>query len=250
VHAGVVVSASDRAGRERLLRYCARPPLSLERLTLLRDGRIAYAIRKSWTSETHRVMQPVQFLARLAALISPPRHPLIRFYGVFAPHSSWRKKVVPPRSSCDGEGARACRLASSASSSTVALTATLPPARPRSVASSTGRPCTGAAPACSAVVGPRTRGSARTSRAVSAHRLGRAPEEDLRRGCPCVSMWRAPPVHRAHPRRGARLRNPRPLGPAVPCTAGGQGESPRLGRATARRRVSPPAAVTPAPPSA
>ncbi|MEO8902087.1 MAG: transposase [Polyangiaceae bacterium] len=37
---------------------------------------------------SHRVMQPVQFLARLAALIPPPRHPLVRFYGVFAPHAS------------------------------------------------------------------------------------------------------------------------------------------------------------------
>jgi hypothetical protein len=31
VHAGVVVEAHDREGRERLLRYCTRPPLSLER---------------------------------------------------------------------------------------------------------------------------------------------------------------------------------------------------------------------------
>jgi len=100
VHAGVVVSASDREGPERLLRYCARPPLSLERLTVLGDGRIAYAIRKPWGNETHRVMSPLQFLARLAALIPPPRHPLIRFYGVFAPHSSWRAKVVPIRSFC------------------------------------------------------------------------------------------------------------------------------------------------------
>jgi hypothetical protein len=69
VHAGVVVSASDREGRERLLRYCARPPLSLERLTVLGDGRIAYAIRKPWGNETHRVMSPLQFRARLAALI-------------------------------------------------------------------------------------------------------------------------------------------------------------------------------------
>jgi len=52
VHAGVVVSASDREGRERLLRYCARPPLSLERLSVLSDGRIAYAIRKPWGNET------------------------------------------------------------------------------------------------------------------------------------------------------------------------------------------------------
>ena len=75
VHAGVVVSATDRDGRERLLRYCARPPLSLERLSVLDDGRIAYAIRKPWGNETHRVMSPLQFLARLAALIPPPRHP-------------------------------------------------------------------------------------------------------------------------------------------------------------------------------
>ncbi len=79
---GVVVSGTDRDGRERLLRYCARPPLSLERLSVLDDGRIAYAIRKPWGNETHRVMSPLQFLARLTALIPPPRHPLIRFYGV------------------------------------------------------------------------------------------------------------------------------------------------------------------------
>jgi hypothetical protein len=39
-------------------------------------------------------MTPTQFLARLCALIPPPRHPLVRFHGVFAPHSSWRSQVV------------------------------------------------------------------------------------------------------------------------------------------------------------
>jgi hypothetical protein len=39
-------------------------------------------------------MTPVQFLARLAALVPPPRHPLVRFYGVWAPHSQWRSRVV------------------------------------------------------------------------------------------------------------------------------------------------------------
>jgi hypothetical protein len=95
VHAGVRIEAHDREGRERLLRYCARPPLSLARLSRLPDGRVAYALRKPWGRQTHRVMRPVDFLARLAALIPPPRHPLIRFHGVLAPHSSWRKAVVP-----------------------------------------------------------------------------------------------------------------------------------------------------------
>lgn len=96
IHAGVVVSANDREGRERLLRYCARPAVSLERLSRLPDGRVAYALRKPWGRQTHRVMDPTTFLARLAALVPPPRHPLVRFHGVFAPHSAWRKKVVPP----------------------------------------------------------------------------------------------------------------------------------------------------------
>jgi hypothetical protein len=94
IHAAVAVTASDRDGRERLLRYCARAPLSLERLALLPDGRIAYRIKAPRGRQTHRVMTPLQFLARLCALIPPPRHPLIRFHGVFAPHSAWRRAVV------------------------------------------------------------------------------------------------------------------------------------------------------------
>ncbi len=40
-------------------------------------------------------MTPLELLARLAALIPPPRHPLVRFHGAFAPRSSWRCEVVP-----------------------------------------------------------------------------------------------------------------------------------------------------------
>jgi hypothetical protein len=115
LHAGVVVSASDREGRERLLRYCGRPPLSLERLNVTDDGMIAYRLRRPFgRGQTHRVMTPMQFMARLVALIPPPRCPLIRFHGVFAPHSSWRSSVVPetstfatqhPEHPCAGERA-------------------------------------------------------------------------------------------------------------------------------------------------
>jgi hypothetical protein len=38
------IAAYDDAGRERLVRYCTRPPFALERIELLRDGRVAYLL--------------------------------------------------------------------------------------------------------------------------------------------------------------------------------------------------------------
>jgi hypothetical protein len=35
---------------------------------------------------THRLMTPIEFMARLAALVPPPRFPLVRYHGTLAPH--------------------------------------------------------------------------------------------------------------------------------------------------------------------
>jgi hypothetical protein len=76
VHAGVAVRAGDREGLERLCRYCARPPFSLERLSLLPDGRLAYLLRKPRRNgATHLVMTPMQLLARISSLIPPASLP-------------------------------------------------------------------------------------------------------------------------------------------------------------------------------
>ena len=40
VHANVCVAARDRERLERLCRYCARPAVATERLSLLADGRL------------------------------------------------------------------------------------------------------------------------------------------------------------------------------------------------------------------
>src|SRR5262249_47380301 len=40
VHAGVTIRAADRPGLERLLRYAARVPVALSRLSRLADGRV------------------------------------------------------------------------------------------------------------------------------------------------------------------------------------------------------------------
>jgi hypothetical protein len=94
--AGVRIAADDDFGREHLLRYCARPPLSLARLIELPHGKLGYRIKKLRNHRNKlRITTPLELLARLAALIPPPRHPLVRFHSAFAPRSSWRELVVP-----------------------------------------------------------------------------------------------------------------------------------------------------------
>ena len=96
LHASVRIAADDDLGRERLMRYGARPPIALDRLRRLPGGRISYRIKKLRDGRAkHRVMTPLEFLARLAAIVAPPRYPLLRYHGVLAPRSSWRRDVIP-----------------------------------------------------------------------------------------------------------------------------------------------------------
>jgi hypothetical protein len=46
VHCAVRVEAGDDQRRERLVRYCARPPFALERIEVMKDGRVAYRSRR------------------------------------------------------------------------------------------------------------------------------------------------------------------------------------------------------------
>jgi hypothetical protein len=113
LHAGVRIEAGDDRGRERLCRYATRPPLSLERLRRLPGGRIAYRLKYvSRGRGKHRVMSGIEFMARLAAIIAPPRYPLLRYAGVLAPRSAWRRDVIPkPPERRDGcEAAQAARV--------------------------------------------------------------------------------------------------------------------------------------------
>ncbi|MFO0523820.1 MAG: transposase [bacterium] len=43
---------------------------------------------------THVVLDPLDFIARLAALVPPPRRHLTRYHGVFALHSSPRALIA------------------------------------------------------------------------------------------------------------------------------------------------------------
>ena len=100
---------------EHLLRYCARPPFALERLSVTRgpDGRIArirYVLprhkaatwvgpgrgRKSTRPGADGVVEltPYEFLDRRADLVPPPRKHRHRYHGVFAPNHKLRRAVT------------------------------------------------------------------------------------------------------------------------------------------------------------
>jgi tetratricopeptide (TPR) repeat protein len=82
LHAGIGVEADQRAKLERLARYVSRPPVSVERLALTAQGQVRYRLKTPYRDgTTHIVLEPVDFMARLAALVPPPRAHLTRYHG-------------------------------------------------------------------------------------------------------------------------------------------------------------------------
>lgn len=62
------------------------------------DDQILYRAKHSAPGTPRRLhLSPTQFLGRIAALIPPPRSHLLRYHGVFVPHSKHRGRIVPQR---------------------------------------------------------------------------------------------------------------------------------------------------------
>jgi hypothetical protein len=96
LHAGIGVEAEQREKLERLTRYVSRPPVSVERLDLTSQGQVRYCLKTPYRDgTTHIVLEPLDFIARLAALVPPPRVHLTRFHGVFAAHAALRAAITP-----------------------------------------------------------------------------------------------------------------------------------------------------------
>jgi hypothetical protein len=91
----VRIEAADRAGRERLLRYCARPPFALDRLRELGPERLRYELTKPGPGGAGSLLlTPVALIDRIAALVPPPRLHRHRYFGVLAPNSPLRTAVT------------------------------------------------------------------------------------------------------------------------------------------------------------
>jgi Putative transposase len=65
-----------------------RPPLAGERLTESTGGQLLYHFRRPWRDgSTALLLDPLELLARLAALVPPPRRPLLAYHGLLAPRA-------------------------------------------------------------------------------------------------------------------------------------------------------------------
>jgi len=98
LHAGVAARADERKKLERLCRYISRPAVSEQRLSLTPNGNVRYQLKTPYRDgTTHVIFEPLDFIARLAALVPKPRVNLTRFHGVFAPNSKHRALVTPAK---------------------------------------------------------------------------------------------------------------------------------------------------------
>jgi hypothetical protein len=98
LHAGVSCEGHQKNKRERLCRYIARPAVAIPRLSQSSTGKVVYTLKTPYRDGTTQVaFDPVDFIARLAALVPKPRVNLTRYHGVLAPNHRLRRLVTPAR---------------------------------------------------------------------------------------------------------------------------------------------------------
>jgi hypothetical protein len=87
-------NAQDRGKFERLCRYITRSGVSEKRLAITTYGKVRYKLKTPYRDGTtgdrrsHAIFErgglpPLDFIARLVALVPKPRVNLTRFHGVF-----------------------------------------------------------------------------------------------------------------------------------------------------------------------
>ena len=102
VDTSVCIAAHDRAGLERLLRYCARPPFALERLRKAGSELVYRCAKQHSEPGTDKcggkvdeiTLTPLELIDRIAALLPLPRTHRHRYFGVLAPNSPLRAVVT------------------------------------------------------------------------------------------------------------------------------------------------------------
>jgi len=97
LHGAVRIDDSDREGQEKLLRYCARPVFSRDRLGWWNEQKqqLVYQFQRPLPDgRTHEILSAMDLMKRLAELIPPPWINMVRYYGALAPNAKIREQVV------------------------------------------------------------------------------------------------------------------------------------------------------------
>ncbi len=96
LNARVWISGRERDKLEKLIRYMARGPIATERLSESFPNMLIYKMKTRWRDgTTHVSFSYLDFIARLVALIPPPKMNMVRYHGVFAPNFKDRNQIVP-----------------------------------------------------------------------------------------------------------------------------------------------------------
>lgn len=92
---GVAAEAHEPDKHERPCRYVARLAIVERRLSILPPGRVRHERKTPWRNGTaHVAFEPIDFIARLAARVPPPRAQVTRSHGIFAPNAKLRAKLM------------------------------------------------------------------------------------------------------------------------------------------------------------
>ncbi len=96
LHAATRVAANDKPGRVTLCKYILRPPLANDRLHILPNQNVRLDFKRPWSDGTTSIeLEPLALIARLAALVPPPKRPVTRYFGVLSSHGNLRSQCVP-----------------------------------------------------------------------------------------------------------------------------------------------------------
>jgi hypothetical protein len=96
LHAATRAGAHHAAAWEALLRYVLRPPIAEERVAMQQDGLVRLSLKRAFADGTIAVdMDPLSLLCRLATSVPPPRFHTVKYAGVLASASPWRKRIGP-----------------------------------------------------------------------------------------------------------------------------------------------------------
>jgi hypothetical protein len=102
------VAINDKPGRERLCRCLLRPTPANDRFSVLDGGSVGIAFKQPWSDGTSAVqMHPLALIARLAALVPPPRRHLTRYVVLLSSYGKLRSQVAPkPATEQDSSNAK------------------------------------------------------------------------------------------------------------------------------------------------